>query len=332
MGTVVGAGFASGQEILHFVTRFGEKSIPIVFLSTLLFIWTGGKILTLSRQIKAQSYHDLNQFLFGKTFGNWINMMTFIMLIFITGVMLAGAGALFQQYGEFYKQVGILLTAFFVYYTVSRGLNGILIVNSFVVPAMILFNLIIFSYTWYTKGWPTFNVAPAHDFWVISPFLYASFNLSLALAVLVPLASESKNPTVLWAGGMIGGLGLGLLLFLSNYSLTAYFYEIINAEIPMAKIVSHWHPLLHGFFNLIIFGEIFTTLVGNIFGLTKQVHSLYPEISSKRWMIILIFIAYVISQFGFSKLIHLFYPVFGYISIGTFALLLLRKKNKGPVI
>ncbi|HBI03088.1 MAG TPA: hypothetical protein DDY49_03545, partial [Paenibacillaceae bacterium] len=125
MGTVVGAGFASGQEILHFVTRFGEKSIPIVFLSTLLFIWTGGKILTLSRQIKAQSYHDLNQFLFGKTFGNWINMMTFIMLIFITGVMLAGAGALFQQYGEFYKQVGILLTAFFVYYTVSRGLNGI---------------------------------------------------------------------------------------------------------------------------------------------------------------------------------------------------------------
>lgn len=331
MGTVVGAGFASGQEIMHFVTRYGERSIPIVFLSTLLFIWTGGKILSLSRKIKAQSYHDLNQFLFGKTIGNWINMLTFLMLIFITGVMLAGAGALFQQYGEFYKQVGILVTAFFVYVIVSRGINGILIVNSFVVPAMILFNLIIFGYTLYTKGFPNFNLTPANEFWMISPFLYASFNLSLALAVLVPLASESKNSLVLWAGGMLGGLGLGLLLFLSNYSLTAYFYDIINAEIPMAKIVSHWHPLLHVFFNLIIFGEIFTTLVGNIFGLTKQVHSLYPNLPSNRWMIILIFISYVISQFGFSRLIHFFYPIFGYISIGTFILLLVRK-NKGPVI
>jgi uncharacterized membrane protein YkvI len=201
-------------------------------------------------------------------------------------------------------------------------------VNSFVVPAMILFNIIIFSYTLYTKGVPDFHLASDNKTWMISPFLYASFNLSLALAVLVPLGSEGKNPKILWTGGMIGGLGLGLLLFLSNFSLTAYFNEIKEAEIPMSQIIANWHPVIHAFFNLILFGEIFTTIVGNIFGLTKQVHSLYPQISSRRWIILLIGIAYLISQFGFSRLIQSFYPIFGYISIGTFILILYKTKQK----
>lgn len=325
MGTVVGAGFASGQEIMHFVTRFGEKSMLIVLVCTVLLMIAGDKILNISRKIQAESYHEMNHFLFGKQVGNWVNALSFVMLLFITGVMLAGSGALFLQYGPFFRQLGILFTAFFVFLVVTRGMSGILIVNTFVVPAMILLNLVIFGISFYTKGLPSFSLPAPSDSWLASPFLYSSFNLSLALAVLVPLASESNKPSILKAGGFLGGLGLGLLLFLSNYSLTANFNEIAGAEIPMAKIVSQWNPFLHHFFNMVIFGEIFTTLVGNIFGLSKQVQSLYPRIPFNKLILLLILVSYVISQFGFARLVHFFYPIFGYISIGFFALLLLRK-------
>lgn len=330
IGTVVGAGFASGQEIMHFVTRFGEKSIPIVMICTILLMFTGGRIMTLSHQLKAQSYHEMNHFLFGKTLGNWINILTFLMLLFITGVMLAGSGAIFQPYGEIYRQLGIILTSVLVYIIVSRGMSGILMVNSFVVPTMILFNLLICVYTFYAKGFPTFPPPTGNHSWLASPFLYSSFNLSLALAVLVPLASESNQSRILWRGGLLGGLGLGLLLFLSNYALTAYFGEVAAAEIPMAQIVAHWNPFLSLFFNLVIFGEIFTTLVGNIFGLSKQMLSLYPHFSKKIPILSLILLSYVISQFGFARLIHFFYPIFGYISVGTFLLILLRPHASSP--
>ena len=40
VGTVVGAGFASGQEVLQFFTYFGLKSILAIALATLLFIFS----------------------------------------------------------------------------------------------------------------------------------------------------------------------------------------------------------------------------------------------------------------------------------------------------
>ena len=39
IGTVIGAGFASGQEVMRFFTGYGAKGLISIVLSGLLFIW-----------------------------------------------------------------------------------------------------------------------------------------------------------------------------------------------------------------------------------------------------------------------------------------------------
>jgi uncharacterized membrane protein YkvI len=48
IGTIVGAGFASGQEILQFFTKYGWMALFTIGLSTLLFIWLGIKVMLIS--------------------------------------------------------------------------------------------------------------------------------------------------------------------------------------------------------------------------------------------------------------------------------------------
>jgi uncharacterized membrane protein YkvI len=331
IGTIVGAGFASGQEIFHFITRYGDKSIWVIGISMLLFSIAGAKIMLLAHTLQASSYHQFNRYVFGKKAGFWVNGFTLLSLLCTTGIMLAGSGALFaQQLGGFY-QTGIIITALLVYLVTSQGMNAIMTVNTFVVPLMLGFTILIGIYT-FTESEMSLppSIASASG-WMLSPFLYVAFNLSLALAVLVPLGSEIQDRSTLIGGSIVGGIGLGILLILSNYALLVYSADVAEAEVPMAKIVASFGPIIQWVFSLIILGEIFTTLVGNVFGLARQLQT-FPLFQKNKTLLLagLLMACYMISQFGFSTLVHHLYPLFGYLGTGTLLMIfLVRKKPDG---
>ncbi|MCP1356083.1 hypothetical protein [Aneurinibacillus migulanus] len=333
IGTIVGAGFASGQEIFQFVTRYGSKSVPIIMVSVLLFILAGAKIMLIAHRIGASSYHQFNRYVFGRKAGLWINGFTLFTLLCTTGVMLAGSGALFaQQLGGFY-QIGIIGTALLVYLITSRGMQAIMAVNTLVVPLMLGFTILIGIHTFLMNGTASFSLTEPSPVsgWALAPFLYVAFNLSLALAVLVPLGSAIRDPRVLVGGSIIGGMGLGILLLLSNYALLVHGPDIAQAEVPMAMVVVPLGPLVQWLFSLVILAEIFTTLVGNVFGLARQLQTL-PQFRAEPRMLIagLLMVCYVISQFGFSTLVHHLYPLFGYLGAGTLLMIfLVRQKPTG---
>ncbi len=279
----------------------------------------------LSRSIHAHSFHDFNNYLFGRLVGRWVNGATFFMLICITGVMFAGVGALFQQHVEGTFQISILCTLLFVYLITSRGIKALVMVNTFVVPIMIGFSLLIGLKTFIAQDAASLPALPSASGWMLAPLLYVSFNMTLALAVLTPLGSEADDKRAIIGGGIIGGMGLGILLFLANYALTVHWGSINNVEIPMAAIVSHFHPVIYWLFNLVILGEILTTLTGNIFGLTRQLEQLFPEVNGRGVIVLLLVICYAISQFGFSTLIHHLYPLFGFLSALTFIMIFIKE-------
>lgn len=330
IGTVVGAGFASGQEILQFFTRYGWMATLTIALSSMLFIWIGIKLMLMAHDLKAESYEDLNKVLFGKNIGNWISLFTMIVLFGITTVMLAGGGTVFEEQLHLSYQTGLLVTLLLAYLVLSRGIGAIMTVNSIVVPIMLMFSLVIVIYTWHSPAsgnWLRITSDhPIAKIW-FAPFLYTAFNLAMAQAVLVPMGATIKDRSVLYWGGLTGGIGIGLLLLSAHYALSAQMPGIAQFEIPMGNIITRLGSIPQIAYLLVIYGEIFTTFIADAYGLSLQLQQrvkLHPKVL----LIFILALSYFVSQIGFKALLSALYPLFGVISMIWLVLMIWRNRSR----
>ncbi|WP_018665320.1 GerAB/ArcD/ProY family transporter [Heyndrickxia acidiproducens] len=326
IGTIIGAGFATGKEIAAFFTRFGLYGFFTIGLAGLVFIVLGTIMMEKAIDMKAQSYEEFNRYLFGKTLAGGINLLMMMMLIGVCGVMLSGAGAVFEEQLHLSRQTGILVTLFLTFSVMMAGTKGLLSVNTFVVPMMIVFNLLLMSQSVRTEGFsrlfwarPDFHESVQA---VIQALSYAAFNLALAQAVLVPVASEAGDKKTVRLGGILGGLFLTILLFSSHFSLVT-LPDISSLEIPMAHIVKTSFPSIYFIYVMIIFCEIFTSILGDVYGLEKQLQTYLPVKSSWIFLFILIVIA-LISRMHYGALLSVLYPVFGYFSLLFIVMLVIK--------
>ncbi|WP_219837858.1 hypothetical protein [Paenibacillus sp. R14(2021)] len=331
MGTVVGAGFATGQEILQFFTRFGFLGAVTIVLATIMFIWLGAKMMLISSDVRAKSYEDVNKVLFGDRFGRWVSHFMQLVLFGVCAVMLAGAGAIFSENWNISYQSGLLLTIVGCFFLLRKGMNAILTVNSIVVPIMLLFTVLIIIDTVKTPGserWLllTSDFSPV-ALWA-SPFLYAAFNLSMAQAVLVPLGAEMRDRKTIVYGSWIGGIGIGFMLLAGHIALSVYMPGIQQFAIPMGGIARELGHGIQWIYIFLIFAEIFTTLIADVYGLTLQ---LQERLKLSRTLLTILTLAacYIASQIGFGPLLSTLYPIFGLISLGWLILLIRQRKPAG---
>ncbi|TXK85980.1 hypothetical protein [Paenibacillus sp. N3.4] len=328
IGTVVGAGFASGQEILQFFTRYGWLATLTIALSTILFVWIGIKLMLMAHDLKAASYEDMNRVVFGQRIGNFISLFMMLVLFGITTVMLAGAGTVFEEQLHLSYQTGLLVTLFFGYLVLSRGIGAIMTVNSIVVPIMLLFSLVIVVYTWHSPAsgnWLT--TTSDHSLMKIwfAPFLYTAFNLAMAQAVLVPMGAAIRDRNVLFWGGLLGGAGIGLLLLSAHYALSAQMPGIAQYEIPMGNIINRLGSVPQIAYLLVIYGEIFTTFIADAYGLSVQLQQRlkwHPKVL----LISILTLSYFVSLIGFKALLSGLYPLFGAISVVWLVLMVWRNR------
>lgn len=223
IGTVVGAGFATGQEILQFFTQYGKWATITIGLSTMLFVWLGTKMMLIAHDTGSRSYEDLNKHLFGLKAGKWITWVTLLILIGVNSVMLAGAGSVFVEHLGLHYQTGLIVTLVGTYLLLGRGIQAILQMNSIVVPMMLLLSLLMITSTIHHPGASRFITLTTDSnpiqVW-LSPLLYTSFNLVLAQAVLVPVGNQIRSRSVLKWGGVLGGIGVGFMLMAAHFAMS----------------------------------------------------------------------------------------------------------------
>lgn len=316
-GTVVGAGFASGQEILQFFTIYGKYGFWGILLAMFLFSWLGIRLMLVGARLGASSFQECSYHLFGTALGRWINRLITVILFGFTVAMISGTGALFAEHWGISFHLGVWITLTLAFFVLIRGLTGILEINSFFVPLMLGFLLLVGIQAWSQGEWEVVYQQLRIEqggHWLISAITYVAFNLAMAQAVLVPLGGEIQDERALRIGGWIGGLILGFMLFACNYALQLNLDDVHQLEIPMGFLVSFLGKGIQYAFLFILWAEIFTTLLSNIYGLTS---SIQQKLRLRPWMIlVLIFIVgYLFSLVGFSTLVRYLYPIFGYCGV-----------------
>lgn len=324
VGTVVGAGFATGREIVEFFTKYGVFGLAGILLAGSLFMFVGTKMLILSKRIQATSYQDVMIYLFGVRFGRFVNIFMLIVLLGLTSIMLSGAGAIFKEQLGLSVRLGVVITILLTIAVMTFGVKGLFSVNLIVVPMLILFSLLLGVQAFSVEA---FTIIPEQSSslykWIISSFSYAAFNLTMAAPVLVPLANEINDERILKRGGILGGLFLTIILVSSHIALST-LSNVGSFDIPMAEVMKSIFYAIYFIYIAIIYGEVFTSVIGNLYGLERQISS-FIKVPSMVIICAILCIAAFISKIGYSSLISSLYPIFGYVCLGMLVLLIVKK-------
>lgn len=322
-GTVIGAGFASGQEIWHFFSQYGPAGTWGLFLSTLFLAFLGPKAMEWGKRIGASSYHDFLYNLAGKWLGRVGDLVLTVFLLFLLGIMLAGSGAVVVQLGGKWEW-GCWGTAGLAVLVLSRRLEGIRGVNLVVIPLLfgagIILNLDV-NRAFLSLPLPEVPAGHVTGAWLAAAFQYSAYNLVLALPVLVTLYRLDDNSAALRWGGILGGFSLGILAFL--------FHRIMmNAgsgagELPLFFLTREWSGWWRFGYALVLWGELFSTLTAHGYGLATRIGPAESPWFPLRVACLLLF-AMAIGRIGFGRLITNIYPLFGGISFFLLLPLCLR--------
>jgi uncharacterized membrane protein YkvI len=158
----------------------------------------------------------------------------------------------------------------------------------------------------------------------MSAVSYVGLNLAMSQAVLVPLGAEIKEERTIRLGGWIGGLGLGAMLLVSHLALQLHWGEVFRLEIPMAHLINMVGTGMKMLFLAVMWGEIFTTLIGNVYGLAVNLAQVVP-LRERSVMLLIFLVGYLFSLVGFPTLVSYVYPVFGYCGLLVLVLLVARR-------
>ena len=317
IGTVVGAGFASGQEILQFFAVFGSMGLVGLLIVTLLFMVLGYIIMELGHSLKAGSHLKIVRFAGGRYIGSLIDFIITFFLFGALTAMIAGSGAMLEQQFGIPSIWGNLVMAAVTVVTVLTGIEGVIKSVSFAVPFLLV------SAVGISIG--TVFIAPAEpgivqtgtpangliSNWLWAAVLYTSYNTVLSIAVLGPLGSKAESRRAIRRGAILGGLGLGLGAAAIFLALSRNITGIMNMEVPMAFIAGRISLAIQIIYVVVLLAEIYTTAVGSLFGFTARMEDM--KMPGGRLLIIgSALLALIASRFGFSNLVRYLYPLVGY--------------------
>jgi uncharacterized membrane protein YkvI len=317
VGAVMGAGFASGQEIQQFFIRFGSWGLAGIVISSILFALLGWGIIELQENWKIKSYPDFINNLLGERLGRVIDHTVSVLLFVGMVAMISGSGALYHEYFALSRWIGVLLTSLVIILALWFRGEGVLWINSVLIPIKFIFCLAIATAAIFlAKSGDGEGILvlpnPLVKHWAFSAVLYVSYNLTLAMVVFASLGKDIQQNGAR-IGAIIGGLALGIFAFAIGISLLR-FPDTLGMEIPMVAIagkLGDWSAFLYVF---VLWLAMVTAAIGNGFSFISRLVAT-GIIEYEKATILLLIVLIPLSGIKFSQIVEVIYPLFGYIGL-----------------
>jgi len=332
----LGAGFASGQELLQYFVGFGRIGIWGLIVAGILFALTGWAVLAICRREKIYSYSGLMRFLLGEKLGvitEWL-VVGFLFCLFVA--MLAGAGATARQAFYIPFTVGSLVAGLMVFAVLCFGLEGIVKVNLILAPFMVIGGIFIGLFSFFTYTSPAFAGIGAHlgAAWLVAAVVYASYNLVTGVPVLAATSELAVTKRDARFGGLVGGGIITVLGISMALPLFLYYMDIISLEIPFLYIAVGYGRGFTMLYLAVLITALLTTAACNAFAVLNAVESRHetPKRGRIKIAAAICLVGVFASHIGFSNIVAYVYPLFGVLGVFKIAVILLSAVRKKIVI
>lgn len=290
VGTMIGAGYASGQEVAAYFGSRPSAFVPVIcgvlmFALTAVLLGVGAKT--------AGGLSDVNRALFGACAPVADMVMTANATI-VLSAMMAGTDAAASDITGVELPYGVALCLIGIY-VVRHGGGGLARANTAMVPciAVTLAAVCIYGGIDLTGAFSVSELPMG--------FAYVSMNLLLGAGVLVTRRGMTRGQ-ILAAGALSALVISGLLALICGALPFAP-----SAEMPLMAIASRSRAM-YALYSVCLLCSIFTTMIGAL-GTVRDKFAAKGK--GGEGMLAAAFAGSLISVFGFGELVSKSYPAVG---------------------
>ena len=335
VGLIVGAGFASGQEVMQYFTSFGVWGLVGAILATFLFMFLGYTFAQIGSDIQSGSHKGVIYYIGGPYVGAILDVLITFFLFGVAVVMFAGSGSTFEQMFGINATVGSIIMAVLTLLTLMLNTKKIISIIASITPYLITIIFVILIYSIFTMGL-SFSEADqlaqtqpsAASNWVLGAFLYVSYNLAAGAALLIVMSGTTKDRRVAGRGGLIGGLLLGLLIILIHLGMFVKMDVVAGLDMPTLALANEIHPLVGMLMAIALLGMMYNTSVGMFYSFTVRFIS--PESKAYKPVVAIVAIlGFLASLVGFTTLVGKVYSTMGYIGFALIITAIVAWLRKG---
>ena len=309
IGTIIGAGFASGQEIYSFFNVYKENGIIGILISSIMIGIIIYVVLKKSTKLDISSYNELLEK--SRISNNLKNIFKIIINIFLLMsfyIMVAGFSAYFKQEFNIPNIIAAILILIICYITFMKNIEGIANINAVIIPILIIiviglgFKCNIFNTI---SNIDESNIKISGN-WLLKSVEYASYNSILLIPILISLKNYiNKNEKQISIITTIIFFILSITIYLIMFKIEG----LENIEIPLVYIANMYGKIYSVIYSMVVIFAIYTTMISAGYGFLNNCTR--SQKNYKKLATLICISAVLVSNMSFSQLVNLTYPVFG---------------------
>jgi uncharacterized membrane protein YkvI len=323
---IIGAGFASGQELLKFFADYGMWGIVGIMASGAIFAFAGWAVMDICRR-RDFGYRELLSFAAGDRLGVVVEVAAAFFMYVLYVTMMAGVGATLRQVYGIPFSCGVIAAAIVTFVAMLFDLEGLMAINSKLAPVLAIGGLMIGLMAFLTRTAP---VAAIHKetAWIASAVIYSAYNIVTSIPVLAAMGKTLPSPETARDAALIGGGAMTLLGLFMLYPIYIYYFQASQAEVPLLAIAANFSWLFEQFYLVMLLCAIFTTAISNGFGITAwATDRLGAKPVFAKAVVSLSSCAF--AHIGFSMFVAKIYPLFSAIGMIELAAVFVAWKKLG---
>lgn len=310
VGCLIGAGFASGQEVVQFFSAYGPLRGAL---------GAGLMLMVLVPLAAAVPLRGSFSACCGPVLGQLLQRLMPVVCLGVYGVMLAGAGALLEQavgLPAFWGRTAMLCLTLG---SVLTGLDRLTRVLGLAGPVIVVFVLLTAGAALLGTAppWPELpqNLPRAGRVWWLSALTYGGYNglllapFLLALSGSLPAGERRQREARLAAVLGCGGFGAAVLLL--HLALCTH-PQVLAQEAPAVALASLLWPVAAGLAAPVLAVGVYTTAVPLLWSACAGTGK-NPCPPARRVGVALM--GWGCSALPFSRLVGALYPVIGWLGL-----------------
>lgn len=266
----IGAGFATGQEILMYFVSYGSEMFIVICVVFTLLLWSTINFAVAGATNEFRNNSEIFQYYCGKHIGAIYDYFSAIFCFACYIFMVAGAGSSLQQQFGIPNAVGVAVMGVSVMLTVSLGLQKITELLGRLGTVILV--VVLLSSLWNllmnldmvvpnmkaidTGGWEQFgmekSIAPNA---VTTGINYMGTVIIWFITFVTRMAEQSDHKREVKAGMVVGSVAIAISLIVCSLAMTAVVQQVGGADAPNLIMAGNiWEPLGAVFAIVVVLG------------------------------------------------------------------------------